>query len=226
MCPRSAPQMGFHFNWHSPTSIRQHDKHGDRDRWGEPYTYAPSYGGGSYLFMWDSDHLKMFMLSFSRLWQAPNRSIWARWFLVCVLYICLCAGDCGCRVRTPAIHWSQAFLWSLAFVCQIYFSCRPSFCCHSLTHGSDRSWVLLRWENNTYLWPLELFLLQKPQRKNALAAHTFSNVYQGTLLLKQEEQRDISRQVRIFSWCQLWVQSNVVKALQHAHCMYCAESPN
>lgn len=139
MCPRSAPRMGFHFNWHSPTSIRQHDRHGDGDCWGEPYTHAASYGGGSYLFMWDSDRLKMFMLSFSRLWQAPNRSVWARWFLVCVLYICLCAGVCGCRVRTPAIHWSRAFAVKSG-LCLPDLLLSPSFL---LSFPDTRLWQIL-----------------------------------------------------------------------------------
>jgi len=98
--------------------------------------------------------------------------------------MCVCWNACVCRCLWVCIACQSIdlkfLLWSLAFVCLIYLFCRPSFHCHSLTHSSDRFWVLHRWENNTHLWPLELFLLQKPQRKNALAAHDSLNVYQGT----------------------------------------------
>lgn len=122
-------------------------------------------------------------------WRAPDRSILAskrsvRCLLECVRGYVHLFVRAGCRVcRSIDL---KVLLWSLAFVCQIYLSCRLSFRCHSLTHGSDRSWMLHRWENNTYLWPLELFLLWKPYRKNGLAAHASLNVYQGRWLLRRE----------------------------------------
>lgn len=106
----------------------------------------------------------------SFLWRAPDRSISAsnRSIGVCIcVRSCLCAQ--GAQRVDPLIS---------SFLCEVWpLSARSTspavflFRCHSLTHGSDTSWVLHRWENNTYLWPLELFLLRKPWRKNALAAH-------------------------------------------------------
>lgn len=76
------------------------------------------------------------------------------------------------RVGARCTAWQsidlQLLLWSLAFVRLIYFSRRPSFRCHSLTLRSDRSWVLHRWENNAYLWPLELVFFSKSPRERML----------------------------------------------------------
>lgn len=187
--PHSTPQMGFHFNWQLLGSIHQDDKlmgggtvevHPECSRRGievEVFRLCVVFVCTSLSSFSDG------LLIGQSLHQTPllcvcQGSVYAG---VCTrVHLFVSAGCIACRSIDLKLS-----LWSLAFVCQIYLSCRLSFHCHSLTHGSDTSWALHRWENNTYLWPLELFLLRKPLRKNALAAHASLNVYQGTLLLRR-----------------------------------------
>lgn len=181
--------MGFHLNWQLPTSIRQHDKRVEGDCWGAPWIYTVSFTGGSISLCFSIRLLMCLSVYLSGVLLTDDSRV-----NLCVKRqhrtfagVSVCARRClwmQGHIARRSIDL-KLLLWILAFVCLIYLSRRPSFHCHSLTRGSDRSWVLHRWENNTYLWPLELFLLQKPQRKNALAAHASSNAYQGTWLLRQ-----------------------------------------
>lgn len=99
--------------------------------------------------------------------------------------VCVSSGFTACRSIDLKL-----LLWSLAFVCQIYLSCRLSLRCHSLTHGSDTSWELHRWENNTYLWPLELFLLSKAPEKECFSCPRLFKCLPGDMAIETKGVRE------------------------------------
>ena len=124
MCPpRSTPQMGFHFNWQLPRSIRQDDKLGEGDCGGAPRMHPARYRGGSVSFVCASVRLlvclsvclaRVFMTG-SRIGQSRHQNVppCVRWRVY--------AGCIACRSIDLELS-----VWSLAFVCQIYLSCRLS----------------------------------------------------------------------------------------------------
>lgn len=157
--------MGFHFNWQLPGSIRQSDKlmggvwvfrDGGGYCEGALRMQPARWGGGGVSFpstAFATVSLKFLWMGRSQRPTAPPCvCFWAR------------RGRNACR--SIDLGFSAK---SLAFVCQIYLSLRLSFHCHSLTHSSDTSWALHRWENNTYLWPPELFSSSPKKKKGGFS---------------------------------------------------------